>query len=223
MPSNQFSKQPQQLSSAFGNYLNGGHGDSVVGGALSGVPSAIGATQGIQDIPGDRIVIGMADALALSKTSVGTLYGGVYQYVTLLTTSTLAAVIGACAFWVTAPATAPNDSYTVTADETQAEGANYKAGVFINIITKGYSAYICIAGMVNALFTNPLTGTGAAGAAAFVAGDGAGGFDTFDGVGANPTFDQVQTMFNRYAGVLHAAAANATKSVIQMPLSNVRW
>lgn len=223
MPSNQFSKQPQQLTSVFGNYLNGGHGDSVVGGALSGVPSGINANQGSQDIPGDRLVLGMADALALSKTSVGTLYGGVYQYVTMLAGSTLASVIGAAAFWVTATGTATSDSYTVTADETQAEGANYKAGVFINVITKGYSAYIQIAGMVNALFTSPLTGTGAAGAQAFVAADGAGGFDVFDGMGANPTFDQVQSMISRQSGVLHAAAAAATLSIINMPLNQVRW
>lgn len=223
MPSNQFSKQPQQISSAFGGYLNGGHGDSVVGGAISGVPASIGATQGIQDIPGDRLVLGMSDALAMSNTTVGTLYGGVYQYITMLSTSVLSAVIGAACFWVTATGTATSDSYTVTADETQAEGANYKAGVFINVITKGYSAYIQIAGMVNALFTTPLTGTGAAGAQAFVAADGAGGFDVFDGMGANPTFDQVQSMISRQSGVLHAAASAATKSIINMPLNQVRW
>lgn len=220
MPSNQFSKQPQQLSGAFGGDLNGGNGDSVVGGALSGVPAAIGATQGIQDIPGDRLVLGMADALALSNTVIGTLYGGVYQYITMLSTSVLAAVKGKACFWATAE---DDNDYVVTADETQGEGANLWAGVFINVITRGYSAYIQIAGKATVLFTTPLTGTGLEGAAAFVAGDGAGRFDVFDGVGANPTFDQVQSMIMRYAGVLEAAAAANTASVIDIPMRQVRW
>lgn len=220
MPSNQFSKQAQQLSSAFGGYLNGGSGDSVIGGVLTGVPAGIAANQGIQDIPGDRLVLGMADALALSKTSIGTLYGGVYQYVTFLSTAALAAVLGKACFWATSAA---DNSYTVTSDETQGEGANLWAGVFLNVITKGYSGYIQIAGKATVLFTTPLTGTGAEGAAAFVAADGAGRFDVFDGVGASPTFDQVQSMIMRYAGVLEAAAAAATASVIDIPMRMVRW
>lgn len=222
MPSNQFSKQVQQLSSAFGNYLNGGNGDSVIGGVLTGVPSQVQAyaNQGIQDIPGDRIVIGMADADALSDPDVATLYSGVYQYVTFADDSVLAAVRGKACFW---DISAADDAYQVTADESGTMGANFRAGVFINVITRAYSAYIQIAGKVSALFTTPLTGTGAAGAAAFTAGDGAGRFDVFDGVGANPTFDQVQSMIMRYAGVLEAAAAANTVSLIDMPLGNVRW
>lgn len=220
MPSNQFSKQPQQLSSAFGGYLNGGNGDSVVGGLITGVPAGINANQGIQDIPGDRLVLGMSDALALSKTSVGTLYGGVYQYVTLLSTASIAAAVGFAAFCAL---TATDNSYSVTSDETQATGANLWLGVFINQITAGYSGYILVAGKVAVRFRTALTGTGAAGAAAFVAGDGLGKFDVFDGVGAAPTFDQVQTMIMRYAGILEVAAASDTNSVIDMPLGMMRW
>lgn len=221
MPSNQYSKQPQQLSSVFGGYLNGGAGDSVVGGAISGVPSAIGAIQGIQDDPGDRVVIGFSDARALSKTSIGTLYGGVYQYVQVLSTATIAPAVGLAAFTVTSPT--PSPIHTVTTDETQPTGANLWQGVFIQALTKGYNGYIQVAGKATVLFTTPLTGTGAAGAAVFTAADGAGRFDTFDGVGANPTFDQVQAMHARYVGVAEVAAAANTLSVITMDQGHYRW
>jgi hypothetical protein len=221
MPSNQYSKQPQQLSSAFGNFLNGGAGDSVIGGAISGVPSAIGAIQGIQDEPGDRVVIGFSDAKALSKTSIGTLYGGVYQYVQVLSTATIAPAVGLAAFWVTAGP--PSPIYTVTTDESGATGVNLWAGAFLQALTKGYNGYIQIAGKATVLFTTPLTGTGAAGASVYLAADGAGRFDTFDGVGANPTFDQVQSMDSRYVGVAEAAAANNTLSVITMDQRHFRW
>ena len=221
MPSNQYSKQPQQLSSAFGGFLNGGAGDSVIGGAISGVPSAIGATQGIQDEPGDRVVIGFADAKALSKTSVGTLYGGVYQYVQVLSTATIAPAAGQAAFFCTSPV--PSPIHTVTTDETQPTVASLWGGVFIQALTKGYLGYIQIAGKATVLFTNPLTGAGAAGSSVYTAADALGRFDTFDGIGANPTFDQVQSMDSRYVGVAEAAAANNTLSVITMDQRHYRW
>lgn len=220
MPSNQFSKQTQQLSSQFGGYLNGGNGDSVVGGAIAGVPSAIGANQGIQDIPGDRLVCGMADALALSKTSVGTLYGGVYQYVTHYLSDTLAAVLGRAAFTRLASA---DDSYTVTQDEATAAVINLIQGVFINVITKGYSGYIQVAGKASLLFTTPLTGVAAIGVGVYVAADGVGRFDIFAGGGANPTFDQVDNMLNRYVGVAETAPTANTVSVVDMNLGRMRW
>lgn len=219
MPSNQFSKQPQQLSSAFGNYLNGGAGDTVVGGVITGVPAAINANQGIQDTPGDRLVLGMADALALSNTAVGTLYGGVYQYVTVKSTATLAPVRGKACFWDTA---SPDNSYVVTTDENGTQGVNLWAGVFIQALGKGNSGWIQVAGKASVLFTTPLTGAGA-GSAAFIAGDGAGRFDTFGGVGTAPTFDDVQNMFARYAGVCETGPVAATVSVVDMDMRHFRW
>lgn len=223
MPSNQFSKQPQQLSSAFGGFLNGGNGDQVVGGVLTGIPANLttaGANAGGQDIPGDRLCLGMADALALSKTSIGTLYGGVYQYVTKYASDVLAAVLGKIAFIRTASA---NDSYTVTSDESGTTGAAFGVGVYINVITPGYSGYIQNWGKATGLFTTPLTGVPAAGCGVYIAADAAGRFDVFAGSGAAPTIAQVDAMNVYYRGIAGPAPAANTASVIELACCQMRW
>lgn len=222
MPSN-FTKQPQQLSAAGAGYLNGGTGDAVIGGQLTSVPSTVTASQGIQDTPGDRIILGMADALALSKTSVGTLYGGLYQYVTTYASSTATPTINRAAFWRTASA---DNSYTVTPDESGATGANLRAGVFINTLTAGNSWWIQVAGKVKVLFRAAISGIPSAGCAVYNANQGAGAdvgtFDCLDG-GVAPTFTQVGQMLNMYAGVAETLPANGTASVIDIPMGMIRW
>src|SRR6185295_14085170 len=93
MPSN-FTKQPQFLTAKF---FNDGTGDATIGGALTMAPSGIG-TQGDQTIPGDRLIFGPSDALAMSNNSVGNLYGGLYQYVTTVNNSTATALRGHAVF-----------------------------------------------------------------------------------------------------------------------------
>jgi hypothetical protein len=225
MPSN-WTKQPQQLSAAAGGfYLNGGSGDSVIQGALTTVPASVGATQGIQDIPGDRLVLGMADALAMSKTSVGTLYGGLYQYMTTFLTATATPTINRLLFWRIA---STDDSYTTTPDESGAMGANYWAGVSINTLVSGNSWWMQTAGKVKALFRAVLTGvTPAAGCGVYAAGAGAGAdvgtLDVFAGNVANPTFDDVQNMQGAFLGLAETAPANATASVIDIDMKRVRF
>lgn len=224
MPSN-FTKQLQQISSVGGGFLNGGAGDEVIGGILTGVPSSIGASQGLQDIPGDRLVLGMADALALSNTSVGTLYGGMYQYVTTFLTSTATPTIKRGLFWRTASA---DNTYTVTPDETGAMGADYWAGVSINTLTKGNSWWMQLAGKATVLFRAVLTGVNpAAGCGVFYAAAGAGAdvglFDVFAGNAGNPTFDDAQHMLNLYCGQALTAPVAATASIINMDLKRVRF
>lgn len=224
MPSH-WAKQLQQISSSGAGFLNGGAGDTVIGGALTGVPAGVQATQGIQDIPGDRIVFGMADALAMSNTSIGTLYGGMYQYVTTYVSSVATPTINRGAFWRTA---SPSNDYVVTPDESGNLGADYWAGVYINTLTAGNSWWIQIAGKVKVLFRAVLTGgTPAAGGAVYYAAAGAGAdvgtFDVFSGNAANPTFDDVQHMQNLYAGVAATAPVAATASIIEMDLKRVRF
>lgn len=223
MPSN-FSKQLQVISAAGQGFLNGGSGDTVVGGALSGVPSSIGATQGLQDIPGDRIVFGMADALALSNTNIGTLYGGMYQYVTTYSAAVGAATIHRGCFWRIASA---DNSYTVTPDESGTQGANFGAGVFINTLTAGNSWWIQTAGKATLLFRATLTGVPAAGCAVYFANAGAGAdvslFDVLAGLGANPTFEQYQLYMNLYVGPAGAAPVAAAASIVEMDLRKVRF
>lgn len=219
MPSNQWSKQNQQLSSAFGGYLNGGNGDSVVGGVITGAPSAVNATQGIQDDPGDKLQLGTADALALSKTSIGTLYGGLYAYEVFYLSSVLASQVGVAAFQRTATRTY---EHTVTTDESGATGIALELGVFINVITKGYAGYIQCFGKATVLFTTPLTGVAAAGCGVYVAGDGVGRYDIQAGNGANPTFAQVDTLNLSYRGIAETAPAANTLSVVDRPLGMIR-
>jgi hypothetical protein len=221
MPS-QWIKQPQQLNQV--KYLNSGSGDSVVGGALSGVPSEVGAQQFIQNRPGDRMILGEEDAAALSDPSVGTLYGGLYQYVRTPSGSTATPTRGRAAFWDTSVA---NSQFQVTPDESGTEGAGLFAGVFINTLTKGYNWWIQQAGKVTVQFRATLTGIPAAGCPVFVAGAGAGvdvgEFDVLNGAG-NPTFTQVANMMRDYVGVAGAAPADDTASLVNLALNRqFRW
>lgn len=223
MPSN-WTKQLQQVSAAGQRYLNGGSGDEIVGGRLTGVPSGLNVSQGIQDIPGDRLILGMADALAMSNTTIGTLYGGMYQYMTSYSAAVATPTIKRGLFWRIASA---DDSYVVTPDESGAMGADYWAGIAINTLTAGYSWWMQIAGKATGLFRTLLTGVGAAGCGVYFAAAGAGAdvgtFDVFAGAGGAPTFDDVQHMQNLYVGVAETAPANATASVFDMDTKRVRY
>ncbi len=149
MPSN-WTKQLQQLNQV--RYMNSGSGDSVVGGLITGVPSGVAANQGIQDVPGDRIILGMADALALSNTTIGTLYGGMYQYVRTKSTSTATPTLARAVFWDN---TVNYNLYQVTPDEV----TGFWAGFNINTLTKGYNWWIQVAGLITMRFLATITGT----------------------------------------------------------------
>ncbi len=209
MPSN-FTKQVQFLTN---KYFNGGSGDSVVGGTLSGVPANVGASQYSQTQPGDRIVLGTADALALSDTvNTGTLYEGIYQYVRTPSSPTATPTINRLAFWDSS--TSQNQ---VTPDESGAQGANLIAGVFINTLTKGNSWWIQIAGRATLLFRTVLTGTAADGVAVYAAGAGAG---TDVGTGdvladATPTtFAETGLMDQRFLGTAIGIPVAGAASVV---------
>lgn len=207
MPSN-FTKQPQFLPA---KALNSGSGDAQVGGTLTGVPANVAASQNNQTRPGDRMVLGVADALALSDTSIGTLYCGMYMYVKTQN-STATPTLGHVAFW---DIDAADSLYQVTADGTDTGGINFPAGIFINTLTKTYHWWILIAGKVKAVFLNPLTGAAALGQAVFA--DSTGVLDVFDG-GGNPTFTQVGTMLNSYLGVAEELPVAGGTKLVDVPL-----
>lgn len=166
MAGGMLTKQADQLTAKFLNDVNDATSGGAVVSAPSGVPSAaISATQ-----PGDRIVLDDAAALALSDTTVGTLYGGVYMYVGTLATATASPARGTCAFWRAAelpPST--TRTYTVTSDvQPNTLLPAYIAGVFINpttssgtgvALTKGNFGWIQVAGVASCLFDNTLTST----------------------------------------------------------------
>jgi hypothetical protein len=137
--------------------------DAASGGVVVSVPAGAPSPYVSQTIPGDRIVLDDATALALSNTATGTLYGGVYMYVGTVATSTAAPARGTLAFWLAA--NLPNGAtpaYTVTADAQPAAATpTYIAGVFINAITKGNFGWIQVAGTSSNFFDSSLTATNA--------------------------------------------------------------
>jgi hypothetical protein len=200
------------------NFLNDGLGDSVIGGLISAVPTGVVASQGNALYPGDRIILGAAEALALSDTAVGTLYAGLYMYVRTLSTAVIQPALGKAAFW---DLTVADSQYQVTSDET---ATLLFAGVFINtLLTRGNAWWICIAGKVLAKFKAVLTNPAAAiGNAAYLAADTTATFDCRGGMG-NPTFTQMDAALNQYAGVCETAPVGGASSLIDMPMRMYRW
>ncbi len=222
MPSN-WTKQTQILNHQ--RYFNGGSGDSVVGGALTGVPSGIGANQGNQDVPGDRLIFGQADALAMSKTSVGTLYGGLYQYVRTKSNSTATPTIGRLVFWDN---TVNYNLYQVTPDEV----VGMIAGVAINTLTKGYSWWIQIAGIANIHYRTSISGTETVGRGVFALMGGAGAdVGTADQlVGASTAVTTggstnvgIDSLIANYLGVAVELPVDNLLRLVEMPLNKVRF
>ena len=147
MAGGMLTKQADQLSARYLNDVN----DITAGGALVSVPT--GAPQAITSATqiGDRIVLDDITALALSDTAVGTLYGGIYEYVQYKTT-TRAAAVGGIAFW-TAANLVITGAYIVNGDaQPSTTVPTLIAGIFINVLTANYYGWIQIAGVASVLF-----------------------------------------------------------------------
>ena len=157
MAGGMLTKQATLLTAAFLNTVN----DTVSGGTIFALPSGVQAPPYSQTLPGDKIVLDDASALANSNTTIGTLFGGVYLYVGTLATATAAPARGTIAFWRSneLPGGA-TQGYTVSSDAqpTTALPA-YIAGVFINAVTKGNFGWIQVAGVASVLFNSTLTAT----------------------------------------------------------------
>lgn len=97
---------------------------------------------------GAVLVLNAAEALRLSNTTTGTLYGGKYQYVQFLSTQSGTTVVGGPMYWSDA------DNFIVTAD-VPTNGAGF-AGVALNVVTKGNYGFIQVAGKA-ALHTAAVT------------------------------------------------------------------
>jgi hypothetical protein len=157
--SGMLTKQADQLTARFLNLVN----DTAAGGAIVSLPSGVTGPQATATQAGDRIVVDDPTALALSNTATGTLFGGIYEYVQTLSSSTANPARGACAFFraadlVTTPV------YQVTADaQPSAAVPTFIAGVFINAITKGNFGWIQLCGTCSVLFDSAITGAGTAG------------------------------------------------------------
>lgn len=126
--------------------------------AVAGDQTAGGTGTALYALAGVRILLDNVAALALSDTTVGTLYGGIYQYVNLLSGGTNAGVRGQMAFWATTQTGAnifASDGitpYSVHGDGSATLGDGLWAGPFIDAITKGNFGWVQIAGIASVLF-----------------------------------------------------------------------
>lgn len=155
MAGGMLTKQATFLTFKFLNDVN----DSASGGVPVSLPAGVPLPQSSQTLPGDRIVLDDATALALSDTTVGTLFGGIYMYVQTLSTATASPARGTAAFIRAADfpggATA---AYQVTSDvQPSTTIPTFIAGVFINAITKGNFGWIQIGGTMSCLFDSAIT------------------------------------------------------------------
>lgn len=155
MAGGMLTKQATFLTFKFLNDVN----DSASGGVPVSLPAGVPLPQSSQTLPGDRIVLDDATALALSDTTVGTLFGGIYMYVQTLAAGTTAPARGAAAFIRAAdfPGGA-TQAYMVTGDpQPTAAIPTFVAGVFINAITKGNFGWIQVGGTMSCLFDATIT------------------------------------------------------------------
>ncbi len=93
-----------------------------------------------------------AEALRLSNTTIGTLYGGIYQYVKFLATSSTANILGGVLFWSDIP------NFVVTPDVTLST-QGLIAGIGLAVTVKGDYGYIQVAGLASVLFKSSITKT----------------------------------------------------------------
>lgn len=137
MPGGRFSKQAIWKGPLALNANNAN--DTIIGGSLSGAPAGFNASQGFQDLPGDRLIFTPSDALAYCNNSIANMFTGVYRYVAFRNNSTANVTRTKGVFWdfAVVGAGANNDGlYQVTADGNQGNGATRMfAGVAINNIT----------------------------------------------------------------------------------------
>ncbi|HEX6826173.1 MAG TPA: hypothetical protein VF077_07635 [Nitrospiraceae bacterium] len=146
------SLQHFRLVSGFVNTTN----DPSPGSNIASSSFAGGIVQSYAGLVGGRLVLDGKEAAKLSDTSVGTLYGGIYQYVRLAPGSVASAVRGQAAYW------SDREAYVVTADQSATNAAKF-AGVFLNTITKGNYGFVQVVGKATLLCKSTLTKAGADG------------------------------------------------------------
>jgi len=143
--SDAFTKPPFYLSAKYLNDVN----DALQGGQLTSMPT--GFQQFQQNVPGDRIILDDATALALSDTAIGTLWGGIYMYVNTLSSGGTPAV-GTLAYFTGANVGSASPAYQVTSTAQPTTLVPTQVlGVFINVITAGNLGWIQVAGVAGVL------------------------------------------------------------------------
>ncbi|HYT09002.1 MAG TPA: hypothetical protein VEL77_15260 [Rugosimonospora sp.] len=190
-------------------------GDPAPGVVVSTANVSGSIVQPYSGMLGGKLTLSAADATVLSDTATGALYGGVYQYVRFLLTSTATAARGCLVRWVTP--TVATALYVVTPDGS-ATGDNSCAGVALNATTKGNYDFIQTQGIAQVKVQASITAaTPAIGDAIFV------------GTNANPQLaddmegSTVSTiLLRKFIGVaLTAAPAASTVSPVWLALKQI--
>lgn len=148
-------KQADQLTARFLNDVN----DTAAGGALVSLPAGVQSAQVVATQTGDAIIMDDATAAALSDTTVGTLFGGIYMYVGTFSGAVASPARGTAAFFRAADLpSATTGLYQVSSDAQPTTAIpTLFAGVFINAITKGNFGWIQLAGVASCLFDSAIT------------------------------------------------------------------
>jgi hypothetical protein len=234
-----FSKQAAPFLQTKFNLVN----DSVAGGVITAAPSGLTVSQSQQNLPGDRVIMGPADAFNYQNNNVGSLYEGTYRYVQTRNNSTSSPLINRAAFWdPTAGGLTGNNIGSPTSDAkyivtSDGNAANYTdtlfAGVYINNnITAGYFTWIQESGKATVKLRATLTGSNNIGVGVYnlltpVANNNNdnGAFDTLAGGNsaavftANSTtgYTAVDQMITNYIGVAETAPSNNNTCLVDMP------
>lgn len=165
---------------------------------------------GSLDDLGKRQWVDQASITGVTATANGTLFGGLYQLVTVDSGATAGNVaVGKVAYIKNT--NAGRAAYTVTSEDIATGASNEVAGIFLNSITPGNIGAICIGGTVNVKLKNPITNGGAAEGDALFAGGGSG---TVDDLTLASVFS---TLFlNKYLGFALAVPVSNTTIAMQI-------
>ncbi len=164
-------ESPIVIVNGFLNTVN----ESVIGGQ-----SSIGSRSKFGGQLGKMLAVSQEQIGLLSKSSVGTLYAGVYQYVQFNAGDTVP-VIGQAAFHLAGQTAG---AFIVSTDSK----GNFTtrpqpAGIFINVPTAGNYCFIQVGGLATVKYKSGLTVTAATGQAVIVGDDGL--MDSITAAGSN--------------------------------------
>lgn len=243
MAAGRFSKQAAPFVQY--KYLNPANflGDTTPGGNINTAPAANIATQYLQNLPGDRVILDPVSANLLSSNNgLGTqLYTGTYRYYSTNNNSSSSPAVGHAAFIVNGNGQNVNTDklYQVTSDEPANNGYALFAGVFINADTKGNYDWLQEAGKATLKFRTAITGTPTIGAEVYLAAAGnnnnaadVGSFDQLAGANsaaiftANSTtgYTAVDNMIARDMGPAETLPSNNNLSIVDIKFSRAfRW
>lgn len=172
---------------------------------------------GSQDDLGKRIAVAERDALSYSLTTVGTLYGGLYQLVQVSSAATAANVaVGLAAFTLDGAANVGAQGY-VTTDESHADAVGLIAGVYLNSITPGNYGFIQVHGKATVQYRAAVTDA-TVGDVVIVQGAGTGVFDSL--AAATAVTDVVMS---KWVGNAIQLPVNSLLKTIQMSILRGRY